>query len=250
MTASRLILFTGLFAAAVVAAQEAAPQRTPEEIQAARMARTGGLVTHREPGAAIVIIDARPGARAGEWDALKADMEGFCMVAFEFSARPLGRGETPLKAARAALSGKGAAGVAIVLSDEGADAPGMTVYPEDRMALVNASRAAPRGTAPDVASRRLSTQLWRAVCFAAGGVNTRSPHCALSSTVLSAGDIDALSARMPNPDACAQVAASAGKLGLGKVRTATYRAACMQGWAPAPTNDIQRAIWDEVKGKK
>jgi len=248
-----LLWFIGLFAvaAATAQAQEAAAprQRTPGEVQAARMARTGGLVAHRGPGAAIAVIDARPGAGAGEWDALKADMESFCMVAFEFRARPLGRGETPLKAARAALSGKGAAGVAVVLSDEGADAPGMTVYPEDRMALVNASRAAPKGTAPDVASRRLATQLWRAVCFAAGGVNTRSPHCALSSTVLSAEDIDGLSARMPNPDACAQVLASAERLGLARVRTATYRAACMQGWAPAPTNDIQRAVWDEVKGK-
>jgi hypothetical protein len=103
---------------------------------------------------------------------------------------------------------------------------------------------------PEDAERRITTQLWRAVCFAAGGVNTRSPHCALSSLVLAPGDIDGLSARMPCPDACSQVEASAGKLGLGKVKTATYRAACMQGWASAPTNDIQRAVWDEVRAKR
>lgn len=27
---------------------------------------------------------------------------------------------------------------------------------------------------------------------------------------------------------------------------ATYQKACQQGWAPAPTNDVQRAIWDKV----
>ena len=51
-------------------------------------------------------------------------------------------------------------------------------------------------------------------------------------------------------DISAQVEASAGKLGLGKIRTATYRAACMQGWAPVPTNDTQRAVWDEIRGKQ
>ena len=231
------------------AAEGGAPKRPAEDIRAVRLARTGGMATLREPGAAVVVIDARPGARAGEWDALRADMESFCMVAFEFRAAPLGRGVTPLKAARAALSGKGAAGVAVVLSEEGADAPGLTVFPEDRMALVNASRAGGKDTSPEVLSRRLATQLWRAVCFAAGGVNTRSPHCALSSLVLSAGDIDGLSARMPCPEACAMVGESAGRLGLAKVRTTTYRVACMQGWAPQPTNDLQRAVWDEVKAK-
>ena len=223
--------------------------RSPAEVQAARLARTGGLVTHREPGASVVIIDARPAGKSRGWETLRHDMESFCGVPFDFRENPMGWRGTPLKVARAALSGKSAAGVAIVLSEEGADAPGMTVYPEDRMAFVNATRICVGAPTPEVAERRITTQLWRAVCFAAGGVNTRSPHCALSSVVLAPEDIDGLSARMPCPEACSQVEASAGKLGLGKVRTATYRTACIQGWAPAPTNGYQRAIWDEVKEK-
>lgn len=35
-------------------------------------------------------------------------------------------------------------------------------------------------------------------------------------------------------------------VGLTKQITATYRKACQEGWAPAPTNDIQKAIWDRV----
>ena len=230
-----------LLAAAAAAAQEGA--------QAARMARTGGVVTRREPGAAVVIIDARPAGGAGDLDALKREMERFCMVAFEVRRQPMGWRDTPLKVARAALGGKAAAGVAVVLSEEGDGAPGLTVFPEDRMAFVNATRAC-KGAPPGTEARRVTTQLWRAVCFAAGGVNTRSPHCALSSTVLAPEDLDGLSAFMPCPEACAQVEASAAKLGLARVRTATYRTACAQGWAPAPTNDFQRAIWEEVRGQK
>ena len=27
----------------------------------------------------------------------------------------------------------------------------------------------------------------------------------------------------------------------------TYKEACEEGWAPAPTNEIQKAIWDKVR---
>lgn len=35
-------------------------------------------------------------------------------------------------------------------------------------------------------------------------------------------------------------------LGVKPWRDVTYRKACEEGWAPAPTNDIQKAIWDKV----
>ena len=34
--------------------------------------------------------------------------------------------------------------------------------------------------------------------------------------------------------------------GVSQAQQASYRNACQQGWAPAPTNDVQRAIWDKV----
>ena len=34
--------------------------------------------------------------------------------------------------------------------------------------------------------------------------------------------------------------------GVTPVRYATYRIVCREGWAPAPTNDVQKAIWDKV----
>ena len=29
-------------------------------------------------------------------------------------------------------------------------------------------------------------------------------------------------------------------------KRSVYRKACEEGWAPAPTNDVQKAIWDKV----
>ena len=34
--------------------------------------------------------------------------------------------------------------------------------------------------------------------------------------------------------------------GVTGERWVTYKKACQQGWAPAPTNNIQQAIWNRV----
>ena len=36
------------------------------------------------------------------------------------------------------------------------------------------------------------------------------------------------------------------RFGVKKEAKIPYRVAAQQGWAPAPTNDIQKAVWDEV----
>jgi hypothetical protein len=35
-------------------------------------------------------------------------------------------------------------------------------------------------------------------------------------------------------------------IGITKKVVKTYLDACEEGWAPAPTNDVQKAIWDKV----
>ena len=35
-------------------------------------------------------------------------------------------------------------------------------------------------------------------------------------------------------------------MGVKHWKRSNYRQACMEGWAPAPTNDVQKTIWDDV----
>jgi hypothetical protein len=35
-------------------------------------------------------------------------------------------------------------------------------------------------------------------------------------------------------------------LGMASERKVPYVKACKEGWAPAPTNEFQKAIWDKV----
>ena len=34
--------------------------------------------------------------------------------------------------------------------------------------------------------------------------------------------------------------------GLMPWKQTTYKKACQEGWAPAPTNEYQKAIWDKI----
>ena len=51
------------------------------------------------------------------------------------------------------------------------------------------------------------------------------------------------------PHLMGTVLAQAKARGIGQVRRATSRTAVKEGWAPAPTNDIQRAVWEDEKAR-
>lgn len=78
-----------------------------------------------------------------------------------------------------------------------------------------------------------------------GGGNTYFPQCVMKQ-VTSLKELDALP-RTPCPDTYRSVREGALKFGIRQARRTTYRQAVREGWAPTPTNDVQRAIWEEVK---
>ncbi len=62
--------------------------------------------------------------------------------------------------------------------------------------------------------------------------------------------LDANRLMLPSPDPVMRMVNGAMARGIDTVRTDTYRRACQEGWAPAPTNDVQRAIWEQVRADK
>ena len=60
-------------------------------------------------------------------------------------------------------------------------------------------------------------------------------------------DLDALSAESYGVETLNKLAQSMPLYGLKPYHRSTYRKACEEGWAPAPTNDVQRKIWNEVR---
>ena len=63
-------------------------------------------------------------------------------------------------------------------------------------------------------------------------------------------ELDTVEWQVIHPMALQQMNKFLKKYGAKRGRRTTYLKACEEGWAPAPTNDYQRAIFEAVKTNK
>ena len=128
------------------------------------------------------------------------------------------------------------------------DKPTLSAYPEDAVGIVNA--ASLKTDDASLFVERLSKETWRGIALALGGFSTAAPNGKIVKSILSpvygVKDLDALKVSVLSPNQCSAVYESVSSIGLQAAKPALYTVACRQGWAPAPTNDIQKAIWDKV----
>ena len=71
------------------------------------------------------------------------------------------------------------------------------------------------------------------------------PACVTKQAVGIAG-IDELACIDYSPEADSKISGFLAKLGYKQKKFGTYQDACEEGWAPKPTNAVQKAIWDKV----
>lgn len=136
--------------------------------------------------------------------------------------------------------------VAVVFTEDDVN-PALLVAPDEHWALVNV-RALARGLATDRARERFlpsrcSKQLKRAFVAACGGFASSFKGNIMN--VRETADLDLCPDLLPVD----RISAALAHMRLLKMRPRdwyTYEDACEEGWAPAPTNDVQKAIWDKV----
>ena len=63
-------------------------------------------------------------------------------------------------------------------------------------------------------------------------------------------DLDAIPGLDFALDVEARIVNNMNTSGIRPYRIAKYSEAVKEGWAPAPTNDYQKAIWDKVRSEK
>lgn len=122
--------------------------------------------------------------------------------------------------------------------------PRVLVSPEEGWTIINASALA--GGAKDCAEleSRLAKETVRALCFI-GGLG-QAAGMPIMHPVNYAVDLDSISNTNVMGDAAKRFALVMPSFGLQPKVVKNYRNAVQEGWAPAPTNEIQKAIWDEV----
>lgn len=122
--------------------------------------------------------------------------------------------------------------------------PALLCAPEDRWCEVNIKSLSADSPKEFILQRRVEKEVLRALGYALGCGNSSVTPCVMSK-VDSLDDLDALQLMM-GPESLGKTLHTAGVRGCEPRKYVSYRKACQEGWAPQPTNDAQRVIWNQV----
>lgn len=136
------------------------------------------------------------------------------------------------------------AGVVVQVNDD-KSAPSLLVAPEAAWAAVNVAALDVDKPSPEKFKSRVQKEVFRAYLYAAGVANSDIQPC-LMRQIRRPRDLDKSQVIQPGPSAVAPVMNTAGELGVFEKVIMTYKEACQEGWAPVPTNEVQKAIWEKV----
>ena len=205
----------------------------------AQYKRTGGQLikkgTFTGKVAFIDTQDAVPFEVAQRIAKLLADTVEINVVA-EKSAK--GKPEELLKASGATVA-------VVVVNDD--STPAMLLAPEDRWGVVNVAKLVadlPSDKAKDkFRPTRAGKEMVRAFSLLCGGGSSQFPGNMMNAPTLRQLDLTVDTIPM---DMVGYYQEFLKPLGVTPREYTTYKRACREGWAPTPTNDVQKAIWEKV----
>ena len=97
----------------------------------------------------------------------------------------------------------------------------------------------------DVYEKRIGKEINRAFAQAFGAGISYNRPCVMVPA-FSLRDIDAIEFPVISPEAMSKMEEVGNKRHIDRMIRTTYKIACREGWAAAPTNEVQRKVWKEV----
>ena len=202
--------------------------------------KTGGRIV--KPGSrqgVIVFADAQDRIAATNFTALAASLAG--STGYDIRYVKVAAGTKPQD-----VCGAQEANLAVVAVDD-AESPTLVVAPEDGWAAINVAKTA-KGLMTEAArakfhASRTRKEMLRAYSLLCGGGSSQFPGNAMNCAKQT--DLDLCGEQIPY-DLASNHKRYLAELGVTPIVTVPYSKACREGWAPAPTNDVQKAIWDKV----
>ena len=134
--------------------------------------------------------------------------------------------------------------VGVVLA-ESPDLPALTVAPEAGWAVVNVTPLK-EGASAEQLAHRVRVELLRAFALAGGCSFLTRDAEVLRPDIRVASDLDLVKVPSYGVDAKFGLSRGLPNYGVTPWKQSSYRQACKEGWAPSPTNDVQKKIWDKV----
>ena len=119
------------------------------------------------------------------------------------------------------------------------------ISPDRRWGILNIAPLKSDGPSPELFEKRFTKAYWGIVARTLGAGMSSFPGCVLVP-FSNMKELDAITATQPCPEPFNKMIDTGKAYGIGVLTISTYRTACEQGWAPAPTNDVQKASWHEV----
>jgi len=118
--------------------------------------------------------------------------------------------------------------------------------PESYWVSVNVKSLAADNPPKAILADRFEKEVRRAFAFVCGGTCGTKPG-GICRKVNSLSDLDAIPGLDFALDVEARIVNNMNETEVKPYRIAKYSEAVQEGWAPAPTNEFQKAIWDSVR---
>lgn len=122
------------------------------------------------------------------------------------------------------------------------------ISPEERWAKLNVALLAEscKGKGHDVLEDRTRKELIRTIAWLCGSGSSQYQRTMMAGMPRGVKDLDYVFKLGLPPDTLARMRSYLAEFGVRPVQTVTYYRACVDGWAPQPTNKWQQAVWDKV----
>lgn len=206
------------------------------------MKKTGGFIHQEAEGPQTLLVDARQKPTL-TLDEVARVYKLATHLEAQVAKEPR-NGANPLAFARKMLDErKPLMLVAIIEGSE--DLPALSVYPEERVGIVNADKLR-GGDDPSLPEMRVSKEVWRAIGFV-GGLGFSPAENDIMQPIYTVKELDANRYPFIQPMNMARMQGMWKRFGVKKERRIPYRVAVQEGWAAQPTNDYQKAVWQEVR---
>ena len=227
-------------------------QLTPEErqIRSAHMKEVRQRVFGDDivkPGSlkgCITILDMQDKLPSKEIDAAISMLSNATKLKFEV-VKPDDVSGCAIESANKASAGKSDGVFVLVVADE--KTPAMLVAPENRWAIVNVAKldeGIPAGALySNMFAGRCRKEIVRAFSLLCGGGSSQFANNLTDAATIE--ELDTVKEFLPI-DMEKRYTTYLGKIGVRPAYVRNYKQACVEGWAPAPTNENQKAIWNKV----
>lgn len=141
------------------------------------------------------------------------------------------------------------AAVTVYVRDDAAQPSSLLVSPGEFWAQVNIAALASDAPSDAVLAARTRKEVVRAFAYACGAAGSQYPDT-LVGPVRSLRQLDRFPDEGLPPDVFMRMEVFVRAMGVRPLHRTSYAAACEEGWAPAPTNEYQRVIWERIRSEK